>query len=62
MDIEKEYLEVSNLMMEHCAKNPDIDLLNDGMYNYLLGKQSILRELLQEKLSPKDFYDLDLTR
>lgn len=62
MDIEKEYLEVSNLMMEHCAQNPGIDLLNDGMYNYLLGKQSVLREILQEKLSPKDFYTLDLTR
>lgn len=62
MDYEKEYLEVSQLMMQHCKENPGLDLLNDGMYNYLLGKQSILRELLQEKLSPKDFYELDFSR
>jgi hypothetical protein len=61
MDYAAEY-EDTTLMLNKVGdklKEEGREALDDGMYNYLLGKQSILREILQEKLNPIEFHDLE---
>ena len=62
MDYAAEYQDVTlmlNKLGDQLKEQGITCALNDGMYNYLLGKQSILREILQEKLNPAEFHDIE---
>jgi hypothetical protein len=61
MNFELEYIETIKMLNHHSdkIKKEGIDPLEDGMYNYLLGKQSVLREVLWQKLQASEMFELE---